>query len=224
MKLTLCVPLIWMLFSSAEALNCVQDSHRSNKQSSRFPAPCNSSDVQCLTSAVQVYVDDVLHLDNTRRSCAPSSLCSEDNQLFSISYSSFKLTSSLQCCSTDGCNNIPVPYPDDQKPNGLQCVTSDAWGLPQNQTLDCVGIQDRCIAFKETERGEMLIRRGCASANLCEGPTELKLRALFDQSIHGDEERFSAPECCDTSLCNSAPSDKLNVIPLLLALVALSVC
>ncbi|XP_074524868.1 phospholipase A2 inhibitor gamma subunit B-like [Halichoeres trimaculatus] len=198
MKLTLCVPLIWMLLSSAGALECVQDSHGSD------PQPCNSTDVQCLTIAVQRF--NRMGDNTTSRTCAPSSLCSEDTKLLSLSFNDVKIAASLQCCSTDGCNNKDIPFPQEQKPNGLQCVTCYPLVVPCNQTLDCVGIEDRCLTVNMTEGAETHLVHGCASASLCEGDTELKFRALTYQSIYDHRLQFSAPKCCGTSLCNSDPN------------------
>ncbi|XP_074524867.1 phospholipase A2 inhibitor 31 kDa subunit-like [Halichoeres trimaculatus] len=221
MKLTLCVPLIWMLFSSAGALKCVQEDHRSNEDISKDPEPCNSPDVHCATVS---YQEDSMKLFSIRRICAPSSLCNEGTQLFSMSYFTSKITASLHCCSTDGCNNKPIPFSAAVKlePNGLQCFTCSP-DRSCNQTLQCMGIADRCIAVDGTHRGVARPLHGCASSNLCEGHTEIKLKLLFAQYFLVDELGFTAPKCCRGSLCNSAPSDKLSVISIPLALVALSV-
>ncbi|XP_074525309.1 phospholipase A2 inhibitor gamma subunit B-like [Halichoeres trimaculatus] len=224
MKLTLCVPLIWMLFSSAEALKCVQEYHRSNVESSKDPEPCSSTDVHCATISYR----DVSIISGERylirRTCAPSSLCTKGDRLFSMSYDNTRMSVFLQCCSTDGCNNKVIPFSaaDKQKPNGLQCVTCSPSDLSCNNTQQCVGIQDRCIALNLTERGETYKLHGCASANLCEGDTELKFKLLFGRSENIDNMDFSAPKCCGSSPSSSGPSDKLSVISLLLALVALS--
>ncbi|XP_074525051.1 phospholipase A2 inhibitor gamma subunit B-like [Halichoeres trimaculatus] len=226
MKLTLCVPLIWMLFSSAEALKCVQEYHWSTLQILKDPEPCNSTDVHCATVS---YLDSKIigeELYLIRRTCVPSSLCNQGDQLISFSYDDTGRSVFLHCCSTDGCNDKSIPRlaADEPKPNGLQCDTCSLSDLSCNKKKQCVGNEDRCIAVNVNEYDETHPLHGCASANLCEGDTELKLKLLFGRSVNIDHVDFSAPKCCETSLCNSAPSDKLSVISLLLALVALSVC
>ncbi|CAJ1059447.1 hypothetical protein L3Q82_026078 [Xyrichtys novacula] len=114
------------------------------------------------------------------------------------------------------CSSVSVP--DVQTRSGLQCFTCSG---PQDTVCDtivqCVGIEDRCfktVLSVEGKTGPML---GCASANLCEGHTEL------EKSPHSLPSQLpSAPQCCGTSLCNSAPTFRLSVVPVLLSLVALS--
>lgn len=75
-----------------------------------------------------------------------------------------------------------------------------------------------------TGSAEAFPLHGCASANLCDNHTKVKLSALFYQSFRDDLRRFSAPKCRGTSLCNSASAATLRFISLLLGLVVLSVC
>ncbi|XP_074524917.1 uncharacterized protein LOC141789418 [Halichoeres trimaculatus] len=223
MKLTLCVPLIWMLFSSAEALKCVQEELMSGMETSTEPQPCSSPDVHCATIAYQYFTLTPPDYYFITRTCLPTSLCNEGNQSFSLSYYKARMSASFQCCSTDGCNKKDVSFLDEQEPNGLQCVTR--YPRPQSdlKELQCVGIDDRCIVLNGTEYGITRPFYGCASANLCEDQTNMKLLGFLFKSVLGDPGLLSALECCNTTLCNSAPSDKLSVIPLLLGLVALSV-
>ncbi|XP_074524833.1 urokinase plasminogen activator surface receptor-like isoform X6 [Halichoeres trimaculatus] len=202
MKLTLCVPLIWMLFSSAEALKCVQGIHMTNEATSKDPEPCNSPNVQCATVAHQDLTNTGFKLYSIVRTCASSSLCNESDSVFSLGYDNVRTTASLQCCSTDGCNNKPLTYPDEPIPNGLQCVTCSLSAPSCNQTQQCAGVQDRCIAANMTDSAGTYPVYGCASANLCEGDIDLKLKLLFSQFVHYDEVKFTANDCCNTSLCN----------------------
>ncbi|XP_074524829.1 urokinase plasminogen activator surface receptor-like isoform X3 [Halichoeres trimaculatus] len=222
MKLTLCVPLIWMLFSSAEALKCVREDNWSHVDSSKDPELCNSTDTHCATVAYRDITNNILGLYPLVRTCAPSSLCDKGDQSISLCYDNTRSTASFQCCSSDGCNSKVIPTPSKQRPNGLQCVTVSVSDPSEYRTEQCAGIEDRCIIVNATDTDGSHVLRGCASASLCEGHTELKLKLVFAHFIPVDKMSFGAPECCDTSLCNSAPSDKLRVIPLLLALVALS--
>ncbi|XP_074524919.1 urokinase plasminogen activator surface receptor-like isoform X2 [Halichoeres trimaculatus] len=218
MKLTLCVPLIWMLFSSAEALKCVQENLMFSTVSVTDPQPCKSPDVHCATIAYQDFTTKRSGSHFFSRTCAPSSLCNEGNQSISMSFGDHRITASLQCCSTDGCNNKPIPYPDKQKPNGLQCFTRKRGYESNLEKLQCVGIENRCSIRKNDPTDPS---RGCMSANLCEEEANPKLMAIIFQSFIADAEHRSNPGCCETSLCNSAPADKLSVIPLLLGVVAL---
>ncbi|CAJ1059446.1 urokinase plasminogen activator surface receptor-like [Xyrichtys novacula] len=152
------------------------------------------------------------------RNCTAPSLCSAIERQISFTHGLIRVANSGYCCNTDGCNNRDVNVPDVQTQNGLQCFTCSG---PQDTVCDtivkCVGIQDRCfktVLSVEGKTGPML---GCASANMCEGHTELENSLLSLPS-----QLPSAPQCCGTSLCNSAPTFKLSVVPVLLSLVALS--
>ncbi|XP_074523930.1 phospholipase A2 inhibitor gamma subunit B-like [Halichoeres trimaculatus] len=225
MKLTLCVPLIWMLFSSAEALECVQEYHRSDAMSRKGPEPCNPPGDDCATVSNPDLTNSGSELYSVRRTCLPSYLCNKGDQSFALRYGDVRLAASLQCCPTDGCNDKPIPISDLHKqiPNGLECFSCPPSDSYCDQKHQCVGIQDRCIILDATDRGRTNRLRGCASANLCEGHTDQKVKLMLTQSIYVDDLEFTSPKCCDTNLCNSAPADKLSVIPLLLALVVFSV-
>ncbi|CAK6984790.1 urokinase plasminogen activator surface receptor-like [Scomber scombrus] len=79
------------------------------------------------------------------RMCFPSSLFSEGKHTFSYSIGTVAMTASVHFCNTDGCNSEDIPHPGDQKKNGRQCITCDPSSSVCNQTVQCVGVEDRCF-------------------------------------------------------------------------------
>ncbi|KAF1385298.1 hypothetical protein PFLUV_G00106280 [Perca fluviatilis] len=117
MKLILSSTLIWMLSSTAAALQCLQGIDP------RSPAleQCDSDEL-CATIAFRDDIGGEVK-EFTLRSCAPSSLCTVQGQILSFSAAFIKTAASVHCCNTDGCNSPNLMYPDVQtKLNGLQCI------------------------------------------------------------------------------------------------------
>ncbi|XP_026202312.1 phospholipase A2 inhibitor and Ly6/PLAUR domain-containing protein-like [Anabas testudineus] len=146
MKLILSLTLIWMISNTAESLKCY---YRKLFSSDRpVLRTCGSADGCCATIAVQENLErqDRSHLI---KGCLPPFLCDLDNQILSFSDSERSATASVHCCKTDGCNIQDKPFPGHGKKNGLKCPTCtwisyDKWIC--NSTVECVGVQDRCIA------------------------------------------------------------------------------
>ncbi|XP_041648141.1 uncharacterized protein LOC121512769 isoform X2 [Cheilinus undulatus] len=136
MKLTLCAALVWMIFSSAEALQCVDYI----LENSTVSSPCRSPAEQCATVAISILAGGD-RFNQTVRMCVPPSFCAAQDQIFSATYDVFTRAASIRCCNTDNCNNDTLTFPDIE-PNGLSCFT-----CYQNfcNTLKCVGTQDRCF-------------------------------------------------------------------------------
>ncbi|CAJ1059448.1 phospholipase A2 inhibitor and Ly6/PLAUR domain-containing protein-like [Xyrichtys novacula] len=215
MKLTLSVHLIWILLSSAEALKCY---HKSWEPSWEDPTSCASPDEQCAGIAADSDMMTLPSMHIKVGNCTAPSLCSAIERQISFTYGSSRVATSGYCCNTDGCNNRNVKVSDVQTRNGLQCFTCSG---PQDTVCDtivqCVGIQNRCFKSIMSMQGKTGPVLGCVSANLCEGNIEGE-RSLFSMPV----QILSAPQCCGTSLCNSAPTFRLSVVPVLLGLVALS--
>ncbi|XP_037624875.1 phospholipase A2 inhibitor and Ly6/PLAUR domain-containing protein-like [Sebastes umbrosus] len=198
-----------MLSSTAAALQCLTKERFSNDT---VLQPCESDDDLCATIAHR----DSGGMEMSKgivQSCLPSYLC---DQPFSMSFGAWKLASSVHCCNTDGCNNQHIPYPDLQAKNGLQCVSCITRGSVCNETIECVGAQDRCFSTNETVHNSPLSFRGCMSTSRCVTP---HLRDVSVGGIH-----LMPPgelKCCGTSFCNSARAIKLSVVPVLLGLISL---
>ncbi|XP_051231752.1 phospholipase A2 inhibitor and Ly6/PLAUR domain-containing protein isoform X2 [Dicentrarchus labrax] len=196
MKLILSLALIWMLSSTAEALQCL------HKDTSVLQS-CRSADEMCATIAYQSQYGNATPTTekNIDRSCVPSFLCAGNNPIFSFSDSDKRLAASFHCCNTDGCNNQHLPYPDIQVKNGLECVSCVNSSCNETVNVQCVGAQDRCIkAVRQDD--DTLIFIGCASVDVCE--------VFSQQDVHAASFFFGIPvsnsssKCCGSSFCNSA--------------------
>ncbi|XP_031165282.1 phospholipase A2 inhibitor and Ly6/PLAUR domain-containing protein-like [Sander lucioperca] len=215
MKLILSFTLIWMLSSTAAALQCLQDRH------GHIPVleQCDSDDELCATTALHGDMEGEVS-QHTLRSCAPSSLCTVQGQILSNSVAFYKIAASVHCCNTDGCNSQNFTYPDGQtKLNGLQCLSCTHRPDPVcNGTVQCAGVEDRCFDGNWTDGGDPFPWRGCASANVCEVLSQLKVQTFLEKF---NLKLTSAPRCCGSSFCNSAGTVKLSVGPVLLGLIVL---
>ncbi|XP_067452260.1 phospholipase A2 inhibitor and Ly6/PLAUR domain-containing protein-like isoform X3 [Thunnus thynnus] len=214
MKLILSLTLIWTLSSTAEAVKCwVGYGTDTNYQTL---TPCNPTEL-CATVAYQEHMIEYLSKD-TVRLCLPSSVISEGKHTFSFNVGFASKAASVHVCNTDRCNSEIIPYPRVQKKNNLQCFTCDnRYSAVCDETVQCVGEQDRCVSGTGKDPYGTAHTFGCASANLCEVAPRLEL--LPDWLF----KFLSEPKCCGSSFCNSAWSVKLNVIPLLFGLITLIV-
>lgn len=215
MKLILSLTLIWTLSSTAEAVECWDGKGTDIKQQTL--RSCNSTEL-CATVALQGYVDRTFTQD-TIRWCLPSSIFSEGKHTFSSSVGLASMAASVHLCNTDRCNSQVIPYPDVQKKNNLQCFTcDDLFSAVCNKTLQCVGVQDRCMSMTVTDKeGKTVHNFGCVSANSCEPASLMELPPDLPFKF------LNEPKCCGSSFCNSAWSVKLNVIPLLFGIITLTV-
>ncbi|CAK6964507.1 uncharacterized protein LOC128361983 [Scomber scombrus] len=103
--------------------------------------------------------------ENVLRPCKSSELCATAaSQVFGLCFI-------LQIICIDGCNSEDIPHPGDQKKNGRQCITCDPSSSVCNQTVQCVGVEDRCfnmtVEYKHHEKPTSYIL-GCISSNFCE--------------------------------------------------------
>ncbi|XP_062280846.1 uncharacterized protein LOC133985264 [Scomber scombrus] len=216
MKLILSLTLIWTLSSTAEALQCWQISGNVTELH-----PCKSTEL-CATSAQQVFDltpnKDWRSIQFLSRLCLPSSHLSEGNHTVSLNVGVLNVTTSVHVCNTDGCNSEDIPYLGVQEKNSLKCFTCDDPFSPVcNKTVECVGVQDRCIngtAVDGRNKNATLHIFGCVSANICEDTRRLE----FFMKI----KFLRKPKYCERNLCNSAWSVKLSVMSLLLGLFTLT--
>ncbi|XP_059197608.1 phospholipase A2 inhibitor and Ly6/PLAUR domain-containing protein-like [Centropristis striata] len=209
MKLIVSLTLFLMLSSTAAGLKC---------QTSSGLQPCASDDQLCATIAHT----NVLGNERSRihQTCMLPAVCRVPSHTFSLSFGREKAAAAVRCCNTDGCNSQTVSYPD-MTENSLQCFTCS--GTVCNQTVQCVGAEDRC--FHESFRDNTFVNRGCMSANMCDVRNQKAIKGVLlgvaiDLIPKLD---ITAIECCASSFCNSAVSVTvtLSVVPVLLGLVAL---
>ncbi|CAK6981807.1 uncharacterized protein LOC128361983 [Scomber scombrus] len=201
MKLILTLTLIWTLSTTAEVLKCfVGEGSSSSSQT------CEAGEI---CAAVARKVDG----KKTSAKCVPPSLFSVGNHTLSLNIGDGSVTAAVRVCDKDDCNNQTIPYPGDQEKNNLKCYTCDDKSPPVcNKTVQCEGVQDRCInGINATSAGKYAFF-GCVSENLCNAA-----RLEFLMADKG----LDQPKCCKGNLCNSAWSVQLNVIPLLFGLFTL---
>ncbi|CAK6976405.1 uncharacterized protein LOC128362321 [Scomber scombrus] len=214
MKLILSLTLIWTLSSTAEALQCWQNEGIGIRENVLHP--CNSSEL-CATAASQDNMHGNVTQSITRR-CFPSSLFSEGLHIFSFSLGTVAMTASVHLCNTDGCNSEDIPYPGVQEKNNLTCFGCVTLTSPVcNQTVQCVGVQDRCFNMTvENEHHEMptSYSLGCVSSNFCEDTRRFPY-LMTRNSVRNVKINL---ECGG----NSAWSVRLNVMSLLLGLFTLT--
>ncbi|XP_037624771.1 urokinase plasminogen activator surface receptor-like [Sebastes umbrosus] len=200
MKLILSLALIWMLSSTAGALQC------QNTQNSSL-VDCNK---YCAAAAIQSSSGE-----QQSKLCLSSSVCKPNNQTFSYNIGFSNLTAFVHCCNTNDCNRQNVSYPVVQETNKLQCLTcDDDQSTVCNKIEWCVGVQDRCISGSVMVSNNIKKAFGCASKNLCGDTPELRYLDVYLNFTNG-------PKCCGTNRCNSAWTVKLSVVPFLLGLILL---
>ncbi|XP_059197516.1 phospholipase A2 inhibitor and Ly6/PLAUR domain-containing protein-like isoform X2 [Centropristis striata] len=190
MKLIVSLTLFLMLSSTA-GLKC---------QTSSGLQPCASDDQLCATIAVTTVLGNE-ESQSINQTCVLPALCRVPSHRFSLSSSGETDAFAVHCCNTDGCNSQTVSYPDVTE-NSLQCFTCS--GTVCNQTVQCVGAEDRC--FHQSHHNKTFVDHGCMSANLCDVHNQKALTSALsgDEPDSTDEPDTIAIECCASSFCNSA--------------------
>ncbi|XP_049443055.1 urokinase plasminogen activator surface receptor-like [Epinephelus fuscoguttatus] len=200
MKLILSLALLCMLCNTAGALTC-EDSQKNTTHSCAPNEYCAAAVSQGSPGNQQ------------SKSCVASSICNSVNQVFSFNFGFYNLTASVKCCKTNSCNSDDVTYPDKQEKNDLKCFICDNC----TKTVQCVGDQDHCLSGSVATNNTAEKVFGCASENLCEASSKLNFLSDYLNFTSG-------PNCCVSSLCNSASTVKLSVAPFLLGLIMLAAC
>ncbi|XP_078787066.1 uncharacterized protein LOC111948690 [Oryzias latipes] len=145
MKLIFSLTLIWMLCSSAAALQC--NACADTACSTTSSKTCSSGSM-CITASItasspgasgtQVYKD-----------CAAPSLCpTAGTATFSVNLGYSSAIASAQCCDSDNCNSQTLAFPTPQSANGLTCLVCDPTTSQCSSTVPCSGDQTSC--FKAT--------------------------------------------------------------------------
>ncbi|XP_037625518.1 urokinase plasminogen activator surface receptor-like isoform X1 [Sebastes umbrosus] len=227
MKLILSLTLIWALSSTAGALQCQTCT---DTQCSTTVLQTCSSETMCVTASIQA-TSSGTPAQQIFKACASSSLCpATGSQTFSANLGVSSAVASATCCNTDNCNAGTLPFPAAQTNNSLQCFTCNPATSQCTSTLQCKGVEDRCLQASVTSGSSTSPAFGCASANLCAAAASLG-SLPFMQSVGTIS---SGPSCCGTSLCNTATTPttaaadacciRLGVIPLLLGLLIFIIC
>ncbi|XP_028259667.1 uncharacterized protein LOC114434549 [Parambassis ranga] len=209
MKMIACLPLLWLLSGSAEALQClsVMDNYTSVQN-------CAANQL-CATVAYSARSPSMNKSSGLFRTCSPPYFCNTGHQPWSYSYLSWSMAASVQCCNTDYCNSQDLPYPNIDTKNGLQCFTCPPDGACESE--QCVGGQDRCFIAYFNVLGRDYNVSGCVSSNACEALSQEKVQSALAVYMNFT----SAPRCCESSFCNSAWTFKVSVLALLPGLIDL---
>ncbi|XP_062872061.1 ly-6/neurotoxin-like protein 1 [Trichomycterus rosablanca] len=125
----------------------------------------------------------------------------------SLNFGLLKVTSNAKCCSTDLCNT-DTPAALAQLANGKMCYICD-YNSNCSKTVNCEGIEDRCITATVEQGGNKLTMKGCVSKNVCDASSGSSQPGIA----------ISKMTCCEGNLCNGAETFTLSflilVVPLL---------
>ncbi|XP_037625521.1 phospholipase A2 inhibitor and Ly6/PLAUR domain-containing protein-like isoform X4 [Sebastes umbrosus] len=142
MKLILSLTLIWALSSTAGALQC---QICTDLQCSTTVAQNCSSETMCVTASIQA-TSSGTPAQQIFKACASSSLCpATGSQTFAANLGVSSAVASATCCNTDNCNTETLPFPAAQTNNSLQCFTCNPATSQCTSTLQCKGVEDRCL-------------------------------------------------------------------------------
>ncbi|KAF3690470.1 Urokinase plasminogen activator surface receptor [Channa argus] len=206
MKLTLSLTLIWMLFSTAGALQC----ESCQGQCSTTISTACPSETMCVTAAIQASTPGN-SFTQFYKTCAPTSVCpATGSQTFAVNTSSLSAFASVQCCNTNNCNTATLTPPPALSTSKLQCYSCDYLSTNCSNKIQCTEGEDRCFRANVTIESTFLTM-GCASRNLCvatSNPASLTL-------VKG----ISNITCCDSNLCNAAQTTTTTLYLLLGLLV-----
>ncbi|XP_059497413.1 phospholipase A2 inhibitor and Ly6/PLAUR domain-containing protein-like [Stegostoma tigrinum] len=126
--------------------------------------------------------------------------CEVPSEDFSLRTGRVFISQNIHLCSSDRCNDQTEAEPANNTRNGLQCFgcfnSSTESCLANQQRVDCVGRQNRCVDGKGRQRllpiGSNMVLKGCATTNLCELGVDLRAFSLL----------LSEVSCCEGALCN----------------------
>ncbi|XP_053547222.1 uncharacterized protein LOC128639095 [Bombina bombina] len=102
------------------------------------------------------------------RFCAPASVCDLKGDIRS---KDMTIQTATSCCSTDNCvPETPQLSSIGNVTNGLTCNSCYAgnndWCYPED-TVDCVGNENRCIFYSRIAGGTSVVLQGCATSSIC---------------------------------------------------------
>ncbi|XP_069041284.1 urokinase plasminogen activator surface receptor-like isoform X2 [Lepisosteus oculatus] len=165
---------------------------------------CPALETTCAAATVRVTAVGNTQ-DVTVKGCAKPQECV---QSLSVNLGTARTTISLTCCSTDLCNIVAPPAYGDSAPNGLECFTCE--GQDCTKTLQCLGIEDRCLETSVKVGEQTVVLKGCVSKNACVAQGSEQLSQYLGVGY----------SCCQGNLCNSAKRVAQNIFLLLLPLAS----
>ncbi|XP_072325086.1 urokinase plasminogen activator surface receptor-like [Scyliorhinus torazame] len=201
MKLFSGIFIICALVTEARSFNCNQCSGISGT-CTFTPTTCASGTTSCSTSSTtQIYGG--MTKKQISNSCGP---CSDP---VSFNCGSVVVSQSSSCCDTDRCNTRIDTAPRNNTVNGLQCRgcfnSSSDYCSASEQTVDCVGAENRCMNVSGIEAlisGEnRFFAKGCVSEQICQAvDSMIEFRILFND----------LPTCCMGDFCNGDPERRTS--------------
>ncbi|XP_038670748.1 flocculation protein FLO11-like isoform X2 [Scyliorhinus canicula] len=193
MKLFSGIFIICALVTEARSFTCNQCSGMSGT-CTFTTSTCMLGTTNCATTSnTQIYGG--LTTKRISNSCGP---CSDP---ISFNCGSVVISQSSNCCDTDRCNTQRDTAPRNNTVNGLQCrgcfnSSSDSCSASE-QTVDCVGAENRCMNVSGFEAlvsgGNGCFAKGCVSEQICQA-----VDSMIEFSIRFNE----LPMCCTGDFCN----------------------
>ncbi|XP_015239071.1 PREDICTED: phospholipase A2 inhibitor subunit gamma B-like [Cyprinodon variegatus] len=194
MKLIFLLNLLWVLCSTARALQCVTCTDKTC--ASTVPLTCGS-ETMCITARI-LGTQSGATATQIYKACASSSLCpATGSSSFSVNMGLQSAVADAVCCNTDNCNSQTLSIPPTRTPNSLQCIVCDPTTFQCNTPITCKGEENNCFTAFVTDGTKRFPAMGCVSPNACAAASNLGgLPFMHNFRI------VRGPECCTTSLCN----------------------
>ncbi|XP_062872038.1 phospholipase A2 inhibitor and Ly6/PLAUR domain-containing protein-like [Trichomycterus rosablanca] len=202
MKSQVALLLSCLFFNKALALKCNQCTPTSPTTSCSPVTPTDCSGTQCASITASVIAAGVKTDVNVKTCGAPDECATQ-----SLNLGLVKVTSNAKCCSTDLCNTDAPPALI-QSANGKRCYTCDSSDC--SKTVNCEGIEDRCITATVEQGGNKIAMKGCVSKNVCDAASGSSLQGIAVTKL----------TCCEGNLCNGAETFTLSFLILLVPLLS----
>ncbi|XP_053355214.1 urokinase plasminogen activator surface receptor-like [Clarias gariepinus] len=177
-------------------LNCLHCASESGSCTTTTSQQCPSDNV-CAALIYNFSLSRFIVNIGEIHGCLPQAVCNPHKTnpsiletIYSANVGVAKGFLSIFCCESNNCNRISDNKEQDNKPNGLQCLS--CWNPPDktcNSSISCAGNQDHCITGTVINLANLTVK-GCASKSFC--------GANFHNSSLGNV------QCCTGNLCNSS--------------------
>ncbi|XP_071402257.1 ly6/PLAUR domain-containing protein 3-like [Centroberyx affinis] len=207
MKVILAIFLTWVVFSTAETMQCsVCEDFSDPDCTNTSLVSCPSSVPLCFTATVSTSLN-LGNFNGVKKSCVSTAFCGNlTSENVSINLGFTVLRAAARCCNSDNCNNQTLSVASGQ-PNGLQCASCSGVGDSVcSSTVNCEGDEDRCFNGTVTLQSPLpvtTLTRGCTSAFLCNSSTllpSLQALPLFPAVLNTLS--LAGLTCCEGNLCN----------------------
>ncbi|KAG7217556.1 hypothetical protein INR49_021392 [Caranx melampygus] len=158
---------------------------------------CSNNETMCMAAT---YSDGNVTTENaTLSGCDPGYCPGTGSHIMSVNLGNRRALARIDCCNTSGCNRVLPPAPDPQAPNNQSCLTCDHTSASCNTSVQCRGVEDRCLESTVTNVTGTAEAYGCASSNLCGAAARLNKISF----INKPSEFNNTPNCVAQGLfCN----------------------